>query len=303
MSKPQISVVMPVHNVRPFVGQAIQSILTQTFADFEFVIVDDGSTDGSLEISREWAKKDERIRLIENRERLGHSATSNLAVSLTRADFVARMDADDISDPQRLAREWQIVSQSPDVVLVGTLADGIDTQGKPIRPRDRWRIVKRTAFAPFAHGSIMFRKDVFDSVSGYQGSTKRVGDQDLYHRMAGKGRIVTIPDVLYHYRYHLENSTLQRVPASVQSQNGYASRDSLYVEGAMRLWAGEAPGIFEEFRTGRFTWDLTWFRTAVVAGWGKINPASLRAVMRSGIWLRDRFAGIWIKDGKVYDWR
>jgi glycosyltransferase involved in cell wall biosynthesis len=294
---------MPVHNARRFIDQAIRSILSQTFANFEFVIVDDNSTDGSVEISREWARQDDRIRVFENKSRLGHSATSNLAVSLACSKYVARMDADDISHPQRLDSQWQVLSRSGDIVLVGTLADGIDAEGKQVRPRDRWRIIKHSRFAPFAHGSIIFRKEVFDAVCGYRGSAMRVGDQDLYHRMARKGRMLTLPEALYHYRYHLENSTLQRVPISIENQSRAASTDSLYAEGAMRLWAGQPPGILERFRGEDFVWNSEGLRTAILARWGNASPASLRGFMRSGVWLRDRLAGIWIKDGLAYDWR
>jgi glycosyltransferase involved in cell wall biosynthesis len=303
MSEPKVSVVMPVHNARRFIDQAIRSILSQTFADFEFVILNDGSTDGSGEIARTWARQDDRIRVFENQDRLGHSATSNLAVSLARSKYVARMDADDISHPERLDSQWQTLSRSADIVLVGTLADGIDAEGNQVRPRDRWRIIRRSSFAPFAHGSIIFRKEVFDAVSGYRGSATRVGDQDLYHRMARKGRMVTLPEVLYHYRYHLENSTLQSVPTSSETRGTALSTDSLYAEGAMRLWAGQPPRILERFRAEGIAWNSEGLRTAILARWGNASPASLRALMRSGVWLRDRLAGMWIKDGLAYDWR
>ena len=299
MTEPKITVVMPVHNAGSFLDAAIRSIVEQTFAEFELVIVNDASTDCSLEISRDWARNDDRIRVVAHEERMGHSATSNFAVSLARAEFVARMDADDISDSDRLARQWQVISRSTDVVLVGTLADGIDAEGRPVRSRDRYRIMRRSYFAPFPHGSILFRKDAFNAVSGYAGSATRVGDQDLYHRMARHGRIMTLPDVLYHYRYHSENSTLKRAPASVAKGNGLAT-DPLYEEGVMRLWAGHAPDILEEFRAAG---DTPGSRTAILAKWGNVSPSSLRALMRSSVWVRDLFAGLWIKDGTAYEWR
>ncbi|HEX3084917.1 MAG TPA: glycosyltransferase family 2 protein [Pyrinomonadaceae bacterium] len=301
MTEPKISVVMPVHNAGRFLDAAIRSIVNQTFADFEFVIVDDNSTDGSLEISRKWANLDQRIRLCENKERQGHAATSNLAVSLARAKYVARMDADDISHGERLASEWTVISKSADIVLVGTLADGIDAEGRTVRPRDRYRIIRRSYFAPFPHGSILFRKDTFNAVMGYAGSTMRVGDQDLYHRMAKHGRIRTLPDVLYHYRYHSENSTLNKVAAS--GGNGHPATDPLYEEGAMRLWAGDTPGILAELRATERSSKSPKVRTSILARWGSASPSSLRAFIRSSVWSRDQLAGLWIKDGKAYDWR
>src|SRR5213083_1372349 len=96
-ANPQISVVMPVHNALPFLSWSIESILEQTFSDFEFIILDDGSTDGSLELLQEWAQRDARIQVHQNDKRLGLSGSSNAVVGKARAPIVARMDADDVA--------------------------------------------------------------------------------------------------------------------------------------------------------------------------------------------------------------
>src|SRR5688572_31181643 len=114
-ANPLISVVMPVHNALPFLGESIRSILEQTLNDFEFVIFDDASTDGSVEVLREWATRDKRIHLHEGKRRLGLSGSSNAVVSKARARIVARMDADDIAHPDRLRRQWDISNSRPDV--------------------------------------------------------------------------------------------------------------------------------------------------------------------------------------------
>src|SRR5882672_4552339 len=101
-ANPLISVVMPVHNGLPFLDESIKSILAQTLSDFEFVILDDASTDGSAELVREWEKRDARIQLHTSRERLGLAGSSNAVVSKTHTPIVARMDADDIAHPDRL---------------------------------------------------------------------------------------------------------------------------------------------------------------------------------------------------------
>jgi len=102
---PQVSVVMPVHNALPFLDESIRSILEQTFKDFEFVILDDASSDGSTQLLREWSQRDARIRLQESTEQLGLSGSSNAVVLKTQARIVARMDADDVSHPDRLRRQ------------------------------------------------------------------------------------------------------------------------------------------------------------------------------------------------------
>jgi glycosyltransferase involved in cell wall biosynthesis len=164
---PSISVVMPVHNALPFLEQSIASILEQSFGNFEFVILDDASTDGSSELLREWSRRDNRIRLHESGERLGLSRSSNAVVLRSRAPVVARMDADDIAHPDRLRRQWNVLDGCPDVALIGTLCNGIDASGREVRPRDRWRLVRRSSYIPFPHGSAMFRREVFDQVGGY----------------------------------------------------------------------------------------------------------------------------------------
>src|SRR5882672_3162814 len=135
MKTPRVSVVMPTHNGLPFLDESIRSILDQTFNDFEFVILDDASTDGSDKVLREWEKRDNRIRLFKNNRKLGLPASSNVVVLNSSAPLVARMDADDISHPERLQRQWDIMQTQPDVVAVGTLCEGIDASGRPVRPR------------------------------------------------------------------------------------------------------------------------------------------------------------------------
>ena len=107
-----ISVVMPVHNALPHLDAAVRSILDQTHANFEFVIFDDASTDGSAERLREWAARDSRIRLLEGQENLGPVGSSSLVVEQAKAPLIARMDADDVCDPDRLRRQVQVLSET-----------------------------------------------------------------------------------------------------------------------------------------------------------------------------------------------
>lgn len=165
-TNPLISVVMPVHNALPFLDESINSILEQTLSDFEFVILDDASTDGSVELLRQWSLRDKRIHLYESKKQLGVSRSSNAVVAKARAPIVARMDADDIAHPDRLRRQWNIIQGRPDVAVIGSLCNGIDASGREVRPRDRWRLVRRSVYIPFPHGSVMFRREIFDQVGG-----------------------------------------------------------------------------------------------------------------------------------------
>jgi glycosyltransferase involved in cell wall biosynthesis len=238
---------MPVYNAFSFLDDSIGSILGQTLGDFELVILDDASTDKSIECLREWAARDQRIQVHESKKRLGLSASSNAVVAEARASIVARMDADDIAHPDRLRRQWEILRNCPDVAVVGTLCNGIDVTGREVRPRDRWRLVRRSGYIPFPHGSAMFRRELFDNLGGYDEIAIAGEDQELFSRMAAHGRVVILPEVLYSYRYHSNNATLLsglRAVSENDSHNG-ETLAALYMLGAMRLWAGEPPMLLE----------------------------------------------------------
>ena len=174
-----LSVVMPVHNAMPHVNDAVRSILEQTHGDFEFVIFDDGSTDGSTECLRDWAKRDARIKLTESRTNLGPVGSSKAVVELASGELIARMDADDVSQPRRFERQLQVLQERPEVGLVACVCDVIGVNGEVVRGPDVWRLGRRSWFAPFAHGSAMFRRSVFDVVGGYREACAFWEDQCL----------------------------------------------------------------------------------------------------------------------------
>jgi glycosyltransferase involved in cell wall biosynthesis len=297
---------MPVYNAAPFLHDSISSILKQTFSNFEFVIFDDGSTDDSLERLREWEARDDRIRIHEGKQQLGLSGSSNAVVAQARAAIVARMDADDVAHPDRLRRQWEVIQHNPDVAVVGTLCNGIDTAGREVRPRDRWRLLRRSGYIPFPHGSAMFRREVFDKVGGYDETATSGEDQELFAKMAAHGRVVTLPDVLYSYRYHAGNATLfngLRAVGENHSHNG-DSLAAFYMLGAMRLWAGEAPMLLEPLlKQKSFSLNPKSFMIFGSAVWGHVSPDTLKAVLRGSIRVRDLLASITVKDGKPYEWR
>lgn len=305
MTNPKISVVMPVHNALPFLAQSIESILNQTYQDFEFVILDDCSTDGSVDVIHDWAKRDSRIRVYEGDKCLGLVGSSNDAVSKSKAGIIARMDADDISHPDRLRQQLRVLEDDVNIAVVGTLSIGIDAAGHEVRPRDRWRIVRRSDFAPFPHGSVMFRRSAFDATGGYRESPLSGEDHDLFRRMAQLGSVVTLPGALYSYRYHTQNTTINSESALIrhESKNGQQLA-AYYMLGAMRLWAGHKPMILRDMIS---TSSLKLNRQSIVtlfsASWGSAHPDSLRAALRLLIRSRDFLAGLRIKEGKPYEWR
>jgi glycosyltransferase involved in cell wall biosynthesis len=297
---------MPVHNALPFLDHSIRSILGQTLKNFEFVILDDASTDGSTELLREYARRDARIRLHKSDEKLGLAGSSNAVVSKTRAQIVARMDADDVAHPDRLRRQWDVIASRPEVAVVGTLCNGIDASGREVRPRDRWRLVRRCALIPFPHGSAMFRRAAFDQVGGYDKASEGGEDQDLFARMAAHGMVLTLPDVLYSYRYHSNNATLfngARAIAKDHSQNGHALA-AFYMLGAMRLWAGDPPQLLQPMlKKKSLKWNPKTLMILASAIWGHVSPPTLRVFLRLSIRSRDLIASVKVKDGRPYEWR
>jgi glycosyltransferase involved in cell wall biosynthesis len=314
--KPAISVFMPVRDAADYLDESVASILAQSDPDFELVIVDDGSTDGSRAILRRWARGDPRIRLIESDARLGAVGAPNVAVRESRAPLCARMDADDVAHPDRLRRQRQVLTDDPSVALVGALGVGIDRRGRPLRPRDRWRLLRPAPTPPFPHASIMFRRALFLDIGGYREDCEVWEDVDLCRRLAERGRVMVLPAALHLYRFHAASATLKRSDGDLAGvidrmhdhlaaarPRGSRAETLHYVAGS-RLWAGVAPAY-----TGRWR-DLPWRRPALaslqlllIATWGRWSPASLRAVLRGAIALRDRAAAPFLAGERPVEWR
>jgi GT2 family glycosyltransferase len=192
------------------------------------------------------------------------------------------------------------------VAVIGTLCNGIDASGREVRPRDRWRLVRRSVYIPFPHGSAMFRREVFDQVGGYDENASGGEDQDLFSRMAARGRVLTLPDILYSYRYHSSNATLfngRRAVGENHSQNGNALA-AFYMLGAMRLWAGNPPMLLRPMLEKKsLKWNLKTLMILVSAILGHVSPPTLRVFLRSSIRARDLLASVRVKDGRPYEWR
>ena len=201
-----ISVVMSARNEAAHIDAAIASVLGQSFVDFEFIIRDDGSTDGTGDLIEHWANRDARIRFFRGETSLGLAGAGNFVVRAARAPLVARMDADDIVHPDWLARLHQVIVNRPEVVLVGCLWSGMDSVGQPVREADRWRAFRPSLFPPFAHGSSLYRRDAWERTGGYRPECTYWEDYDLFLRIARQGKILVLPEVLYQYRFSA-NST------------------------------------------------------------------------------------------------
>lgn len=207
---PALSVVMPAFNAEKYVERAVESILKQTFQDLELVIVDDASTDGTLEIIERLAAADARIRVVPSEQNLGVAAATNLGVSKTRADFIGRMDADDISDPTRFEKQIAVLRANPHFAVVGSFASHTNDRGQvlslsPTGPRseaqfDDLRLRGETTMV--FGGTALFRRHLFEKAGGYDPSIGSGEDVELFDRMSDLGPIVSIPEPLLLYRLH-----------------------------------------------------------------------------------------------------
>ncbi|NOU22812.1 MAG: glycosyltransferase [Methyloglobulus sp.] len=206
---PLVSVLMPVYNAEQFLVEAIESVLKQTFTDFEFIIINDGSNDKSLQILQYYATKDNRICLI-SRENRGLVKTLNEGVGLARTPYIARMDADDISYPDRLFKQVKFLNEHPNYVVIGSRTQLIDEDGDPLCFFSSETTHQEIDFAhlqgkggAIAHPAAMFRKNDFNSVGQYRTEFIHAEDLDLWLRMAEVGKLGNLPDLLLDYRQHV----------------------------------------------------------------------------------------------------
>lgn len=205
---PKVTVLMPVYNGEKYLREAIDSILDQTFTNFEFIIIDDGSLDNSVEIIKSY--QDPRIRLIKNEHNQGLVYSLNLGLSLAQGKYVARMDCDDISLPERLQKQIEFLDKNAEIAVVGTWVKifnekkGNQTTWQcPIDSLSiKWNLLFHN---PIPHSSVMFRKDIILSNHGYSQEMLDVEDYDLWRRLASKVLLANLPSVLLFYRQHDSN--------------------------------------------------------------------------------------------------
>lgn len=213
MTSPRVSVLMPAWNAAKYFDEAIESILAQDFRDFELVIVDDASTDGSAELLAAWATRDPRIVFIRNVTNMGAAATSNVGLQVAQGEYIARMDADDISLPGRLSAEVVALDADPTLSMVSMNFQLINANGDVLRTENRVLPPEIVDFFlnfgnPIGgHSQVMFRRDLAMRGGGYDPTLKAGEDYELWTRLARLGRILILPQLGMRYRMHPEQLT------------------------------------------------------------------------------------------------
>ncbi|PZA09314.1 glycosyl transferase [Rhodopseudomonas palustris] len=255
--QPEVSVIMPVRDGERWVAEAIRSVRDQTFADFELLVIDDGSVDATPAILAEAAAADPRLVILQQR-RDGLVAGLNRGLEAARAMLIARLDADDIALPDRLARQVDYMEQHPEVVLLGGWATVIDENGQPkgrdMRPSPdglRATLMKKS---PFIHPTVMFRAEAARRVGGYHAAFEAGEDYDFWLRLADVGEVAILPELSIRYREHGGSVTRTR-----QLRQIYSARLAKLAAAARRAgqpdpstaltappdWHDPAPGRFE----------------------------------------------------------
>lgn len=202
---PKISVLMSVYNGEHYLREAVESILSQTFTDFEFLIVDDCSIDNSLSILREYGGKDKRIRIITNEFNIGLTKNLNKLIKASKGEYIARFDCDDISLPDRFKEQVKYLDEHKNCGAISSWADIIDNQGKYLRTvkyptRDNELRKALIRYNPFFHSGLMVPRKILDDVGFYDESWRFAQDYELYFRIAKKYELRNIPRVLLQYR-------------------------------------------------------------------------------------------------------
>ena len=215
---------------------------------------------------------------------------------MSRAPLVARMDADDVSHPDRMSRLLEVFAAQSDAVLAGTLSRVIDRGGRLLRDTDRSPLAGRSPAPPFCHGSMMFRREAFDRAGGYRAGTDYWEDIDLFSRLSRQGGVFVIPEGLYSVRYSsagtrvgADPAELDRAYARMSASLGHAAPavsgripPQLFVlSGSPRLWAGERPRVLRRLLAqGDLGWNRASLGALVGALWAEASPASLRLALR-----------------------
>lgn len=225
---PLISVILPVYNAGGYIKDSIQSILDQSYHNFELIILNDGSTDNSAENIKSF--NDSRIVYVEHAN-MGLAATLNKGISMAKSELIARQDQDDISLPERLMKQVQFMLNHPDVLLLGTWAeifmDDGNVKGFHKHPSDPAILKLDLLFNnPFVHSSVMFKKNAVEKAGGYTVSKNYFEDYHLWSRLSEIGKVTNLPEILVRYRHHEK---------SLSKGGSYFTEDALFLQSQLNI--------------------------------------------------------------------
>ncbi|WP_052166422.1 glycosyltransferase family 2 protein [Methylobacter tundripaludum] len=252
--EPLISVVLPIYNGEQYLAEAIDSVLSQTFANFELIMIDDGSTDDSQHILREYEKRDPRVRVVV-RENRGLATTLNDAIDIARGTWIARMDQDDIALPYRFERQLEWLERTG-ADISGSWVQRFGSSDKRVvrLPQTDDAIKMAMLFcSPFAHPAVIMRASLVKRL-GYDKRWEKAEDYDLWERAAEAGwKMANVPEVLLSYRVHAEQISTLTANRQQQLTQDIRRRYGAFVSHSMRLnqsWIDEVLKISESSLSG-----------------------------------------------------
>ncbi|KPK84167.1 MAG: hypothetical protein AMS27_10725 [Bacteroides sp. SM23_62_1] len=214
----KVSIIMPVYNCEKYVGEAIESVLAQSFKDFEFIIIDDGSDDNTSQIIEEYDKTDNRIRILRNEQNLGVVKSLNIGLRQSVGEYIARIDADDIWLPEKLEKQIIYLEKNGDIGMLATSKLNIDADGK-IRERDKYpktysykdirdNILKRNLFC---HSSVIFSNNVLKKVGYYDETFINSEDYEYWMRVISATKVEMLEEPLVYYRISTDAISYRRL--------------------------------------------------------------------------------------------
>jgi len=247
----RISVIMPVYNGEKYLREAVDSILAQTFTDFEFIIVDDGSTDATAQILDSYT--DPRIIRINNRQNVGLSTSLNNGIALAKGEYIARMDADDISLPERFEKQVAFLNCHLSIGVVGSAIQKINDLGEIIGiaslPTDPELMEWVLLFgSPFVHPSVMMRTDVVINLGGYSTKYNAAQDYEFWGRFSKHTKLANLSECLLFYRIHTESISINS-----RTNQDNLSRNIQRLLLAEYIRTEDAEFLVDVLRSGRFT--------------------------------------------------
>lgn len=304
---PKVSVVMSVYNGDKYLRESIESILGQTFRGFQFIIVDDGSTDGTATILDDYT--DSRIVRLHNPQCLGPYPSANRALAVASGEFVARQDSDDLSLPERLAQQVYFLEEHPEVGVVGAAVQIIDGGGNVSEicrfPAEHGVLKWRMCFGnPIVHSTVMMRREVVNRVNGYGVEMAFAMDYDLWRRLSLVTRLANLQDVLVCLRRHEDSITVKRFPQQRNNSINISQvaitetlGEDVPLEVVQRLWAPQFVTPSELLQIARLINALC----QEITSDSTLSPAERRIIRKDAANRLFRLARPRIRDARVWE--
>lgn len=212
---PLVSVITPAYNAEKYIGDTIESILNQTFKDFEFIILNDKSTDNTLKIIQEYAKKDSRIIVIDNEKNLGIAGNRNKGIKKAKGKYIIWQDADDISLPERIEKQYRFMEKNPKVGILGGFLEMFDDSGivglRKYDAHDKSLREKIFLYSPVAQPASIIRKKIFGEVGDYNLKYPPAEDIDMSFRIGMSYKFANLQEIVIRYREHPNSATFTKL--------------------------------------------------------------------------------------------